>query len=98
VEKDTQMNLRALALCFEKTCYYIAWEEERQERLFHLLMHFFASEAVHKIGFDVKDFYAWLFRFKGTLKSLVFDGYLGAYLLDPSDNRYGFHEVVEKYL
>lgn len=98
VERDVQMDLRAMVISFDQTCYYMTWKEERQEQFYQLLAPFFESESIEKITFDIKDLYAWLFRYNGALKRVVFDGYLAAYLLDPSDNRYGFHEVCEKYL
>jgi DNA polymerase-1 len=97
IEKGDVLTLKAFAVSVDGVCHYISDATFTQQQLAEGLAEFFTSK-VGKIGYDVKDLYTWLFGWNLTLNNLVFDGFLAAYLLDPSDNRYGFHDLASKYL
>ncbi|QSX09727.1 DNA polymerase I [Alkalibacter rhizosphaerae] len=97
-EKTDVVELKAFAVCMDQVCHYVTATAFDQETLAKTLAPFFRSKKTAKAGYDVKAIYTWLFQWDISLNGLMFDGFLAAYLLDPSDNRYGFHEVSSKYL
>lgn len=97
-EKTDTVKLKALCAWVEGTCCYISSKKFTQEDLAKGLAPFFEADTVAKAGYHVKSLYNWLFRWNIGLENLSFDGYLAAYLLDPSDSRYEFNDVAAKYL
>ncbi|GAU77399.1 DNA polymerase I [Fusibacter sp. 3D3] len=54
----------------------------------------FEDEKIYKIGFDVKNEYLFLMQKGVDLKGVKFDGYIAAYLIEPSRRGYDLSELV----
>ncbi len=64
------------------------------ETEFEQLTPLFESETIHKIGFDLKNEYLFLMQKGIDLKGVKFDGYIAAYLIEPSRRSYDLSELV----
>lgn len=61
---------------------------------FERLTPIFESEVIHKRGFDLKKEYLFLMQNDIDLKGVKFDGYIAAYLIEPSRRGYDLSELV----
>ncbi|MBF4694844.1 DNA polymerase I [Fusibacter ferrireducens] len=61
---------------------------------FEKLVPLFEDEKMHKSGFDLKNEYLFLMQKGIDLKGVKFDGYIAAYLLEPSRRSYDLSELV----
>ncbi len=57
----------------------------------------FEDARIAKIGYDVKNEYLYLMSLGIDMKGVAFDGYIAAYLLDPSRRNYDLSEIYFEY-
>ncbi len=61
---------------------------------FNLLKPIFENEKISKSGYNIKDDYLYLMGLGIDLNSVVFDGFIAAYLINPARKNYDLAEVV----
>jgi DNA polymerase-1 len=97
-EKEYGAKLKAIAVASEGKCYYMTTDDLSEELISESMRDIFESENIKKTGHDFKRLFCWALEYGIELKSFVFDLYLAAYLIDPSDNRYKMNDLSSKYL
>ncbi len=77
--------------------YYIDLSKDREEFV-DVFRAEFEDKAIEKIGYQLKDDIILLFRLGIGIENYVYDGIIGQYLINPSQNDYSINKLSEEYL
>ncbi|HCX63945.1 MAG TPA: DNA polymerase I, partial [Eubacteriaceae bacterium] len=91
-------DLKTLTLLTEKDLYYVDVAQIGVEKAMSKLGGLFEETSLKKTGHHIKRLMAYLMKFDTRISKVSFDTFLGAYLLDPSEQRYEISDLAGKHL
>lgn len=97
----SKSKFHKIYLNFDDKVYIIDVEEmnkENQEMLLSLLEKLFQNEKIQKVCHDAKMAYVVLKKNKISLKGVIFDTKIAAYLIEPSNKDYILKEMIKEKL
>lgn len=94
---NNNRTLAAFAIGIEEKIYYIENSIE-EEDIMTSIKDILQNDELRKIGHNFKDLYVLCMEYGINIVGTIFDSYIAAYLLEPSDNRYDVNDLANKYL
>ncbi|MFZ7121930.1 MAG: DNA polymerase I [Eubacteriaceae bacterium] len=90
-------ELSALVLGIKDNIFYFSDNLGEQEIL-QGIKKILEDEDIKIIGHNFKELYVLCMQNDIQLKGIIFDTYIAAYLLEPSDSRYDIYDLTQKYM
>ena len=96
-EKIIKKEITGISIYLENKIYYMSSENSTEEKFAEKLKQIMEDDKIEKYGYDMASDYILLKQMGITIKNMVYDAKVAAYILNPT-SKYTFDVITRDYL
>ena len=96
-EKIIKKEIIGISIYLENKIYYMSSENSTEEKFVENLKQIMEDDKIEKYGYDMASDYILLKQMEITIKNMVYDAKVAAYILNPT-SKYTFDVITRDYL